>query len=87
MVSQELRARFFQALDREDGSVSAAARAVGVNRNTAFGRARKEGVRGCGKLGGDGHPGRAEYDRLRASGVRRRDVAVRVGVNERTARD
>jgi IS30 family transposase len=87
VVSQELRSRFFRALDREGGSVSAAARAVGVNRNTAYGWARKAGVRGRGKPGGDGHPGRAEYDRLRASGVRRRDAAVRVGVNERTARD
>jgi transposase, IS30 family len=87
VVSAELKARFFEALDREDGSVAAAARAVGANRNTAFGWARKAGVRGRGKPGRDGHPGRAEYDRLRASGVRRRDAAQRVGVNERTAQD
>lgn len=35
----------------------------------------------------DRHPGRAEYDRLRAGGVRRREAAAHVSVNERTARD
>ena len=85
-MSEGLRARFFDALDREDGNVSAAARAVGVNRSTAFFWARRAGVRGGGKTGA-GHPGRAEYDRLRAAGVRRRDAAARVGVHERTARD
>ena len=86
MLSEGLRARFFGALDREDGNVSAAARAVGVNRSTAFFWAGKAGVRGGGKTG-VGHPGRVEYDRLRAAGVRRRDAAARVGVHERTARD
>ena len=86
MVSEELKARFFQALDRE-GGVTAAARVVGVNPNTAFGWARKAGVRGRGVPGRQGHPGRAEYDRLRAAGVRRRDAALQIGVNERTARD
>lgn len=87
MVSEGLRARFFEALDREDGSVSGAARAVGVNRATAFGWARKAGIRGRGKSGTSGHPGRVEYDRLRAGGMRRRDAAARVGVHERTAED
>ena len=87
MVSEGLRARFFEALDRENGSISGAARVVGVNRATAFGWARKAGIRGRGKTGTAGHPGRAEYDRLRASGVRRRDAAVQVGVHERTAKD
>jgi IS30 family transposase/transposase-like protein len=82
-----LKARFFEALDRENGSVAGAARVVGVNRHTAAAWARKAGVRGRGKPGMSGHPGRAEYDRLRASGVRRRDAAARVGVHERTARD
>lgn len=82
-----MRARFFKALDGENGSISGAARAVGVNRATAFGWARKAGFRGRGKTGTAGHPGRAEYDRLRAAGVRRRDAAERVGVHERTARD
>jgi IS30 family transposase/transposase-like protein len=82
-----LKARFFEALDREGGSVTAAARAVGVNRNTAFGWARQAGVRGRGKPGTSGHPGRAEYERLRAAGVRRRDAAAQVGVHERTAED
>jgi transposase, IS30 family len=83
----DLKARFFEALDRESGSISGAARAVGVNPATAFGWARKAGVRGRGKTGTSGHPGRAEYERLRASGVPRRDAAVQVGVHERTARD
>jgi transposase, IS30 family len=87
VVSEELRAGFFEALDRENGSISGAARVVGVNRATASGWARKVGVRGRGKTGTAGHPGRAEYDRLRASGVRRRDAAAQVGVHERTARD
>jgi len=87
VVSEDVRARFFEALDRENVSVGAAALAVGVNRNTAYGWARKAGVRGRGKSGRGGHPGRAEYDRLRAVGVRRRDAAGQVGVNERTARD
>jgi IS30 family transposase/transposase len=82
-----LRARFFGALDREGGSITAAARAVGVNRNTAFGWARQAGVRGRGKPGTSGHPGRAEYERLRAAGLRRRDAAAQVGVHERTAQD
>ena len=86
MVSEEVKVRFFEALDRE-GGVTAAARMVGVNPNTASGWARKAGVRGRGMPGRGGHPGRAEYDRLRASGVRRRDAAVQAGVNERTARD
>ncbi|MET8334316.1 hypothetical protein ABZV14_23145 [Streptosporangium canum] len=72
-----LKARFFDALDREDGSITAAARAVGVNRDTAYAWARQAGVRGRGKTGTSGHPGRAEYERLRAAGVRRRDAAAR----------
>ncbi|MEZ3160063.1 helix-turn-helix domain-containing protein, partial [Microbacterium sp. BWT-B31] len=87
MVSEELKVRFFEALDREEGGVTAAARVVGVNRHTAFGWARRAGVRGRGKPGRAAHPGRAEYDRLRALGVRRRDAALRVGVHERTAED
>ena len=82
-----LRARFFEALDRENGSISAAAHAVGVNRNTAYGWARQAGVHGRGKPGTGEHPGRAEYDRLRAGGARRRDAARQVGVHERTAGD
>ncbi len=82
-----LKARFFEALDRENGSITAAARAVGVNRNTAFGWARQAGVRGRGKPHRPGHPGRAEYERLRAAGVRRRDAAAQAGVHERTAED
>ena len=87
MVSADVRARFFEALDRENGSISGAARAVGVNRATAFGWAREAGVRGRGTAGKGRHPGRVEYDQLRAAGVRRRDAAQQVGVNERTARD
>lgn len=87
MVSGESRAEFFEALDRQDGSISGAARAVGVSRAMAFGWARQVGVRGRGKSGTSVHPSRAEYDRLRAAGVRRLDAAARVGVHERTARD
>jgi IS30 family transposase len=87
VVSEELKVGFFEALDREGGNVSAAARAVGVSRDTAFGWARKAGIRGRGKSGTGGHPRRGEYDRLRSAGVRRREAASQVGVNERTARD
>jgi hypothetical protein len=37
VVSDELRARFFEALDGEKGSISGAAHAVGVKPATAFG--------------------------------------------------
>jgi IS30 family transposase len=84
---EALKSRFFEALDREDGSVTGAARAVGVNRHTAASWARKAGVRGRGKPGTSGHPGRAQYEQLRAAGVRRRDAAAQAGVHERTARD
>lgn len=87
MVCEGLKAGFFEALERGDGNISGAARAVGVNPATAYGWARKAGIRGHGKTGTGGHPGRAEYDRLRASGARWRDAAARVGINERTARD
>lgn len=82
-----LKARFFEALDEEDGSITAAACAVGVNRNTAFGWARQAGIRGRGKPRRPSHPGRAEYERLRAAGVRRREAAAQAGVHERTAED
>lgn len=87
MDFEVLKAKFFEALDQEDGGITAAARAVGVNRNTAYGWARQAGVRGRGKPGTSGHPGRAEYERLREAGVHRRDAAAQVGVHERTARD
>ncbi|MCP2197827.1 hypothetical protein LX90_001501, partial [Lentzea flava] len=87
MGSEELRARFFEALDREDGNISAAARAVRVSRGRAVRWAHAAGVRGRGKTGTAGHPGRAEYDRLCAAGVPRRDAAAQAGVHERTARD
>lgn len=87
MDFEVLKARFFEALDGEDGSITAAARVVGVNRNTAYAWARQAGVRGRGKPRPPGHPGREEYERLRAAGVRRREAAVQAGVHERTAED
>ena len=87
MSSEELRAAFFAALDVADGNVSAAARAAGVNRNTAFGWARRAGIKGRGVPGTGPHPRRGEYDQLRAQGVSRKTAAGRVGVNIRTARD
>ena len=88
VVSGQLRERFFVELDRV-GSVTLAARAVGANPNTAFGWARKAGRGSTGSHARPraGHPGRAEFDRLRAAGVSRRRAAERVGVHERTARD
>ncbi|ASR04537.1 IS30 family transposase [Gordonia alkanivorans] len=87
MVSAELKELFFEALDREYGNVTAAARSVGVNRATAYGWVRRAGLRGRGKRGTSGHPGRARYDALRAAGVGRREAAKQVGVHIRTARD
>lgn len=87
MAFAELKAKFFEVLERCDGDISAAARSVGVNRNTAYGWTRKAGVAGRGKTGTSGHPGRAEYDRLRATGVRRSVAAAEVGVHVRTAQD
>ena len=81
----ELRARFFKALDREGGSVSAAARAVGVNTNTAYGWARKAGSGGRGRAGTLGM--QAVFHRLRASLMSRRAAAVEVGVRLCTAQD
>jgi IS30 family transposase len=87
MDFEALKSRFFEALDQANGSVAGAARAVGVSRHTAAGWARKAGIRGRGKPGTGGHPRRAEYERLRAAGVRRREAAVQVGVHPRTAQD
>jgi IS30 family transposase len=87
MDFEALKTRFFEALDQANGSVTGAALAVGVNRHTAAGWARKAGIRGRGKPGKGGHPGRAEYERLRAAGVRRREAAAQVGVHPRTAQD
>ena len=77
---------FFAVLDRV-GSVVGAARELGLNENTCAGWARKAGIRGRGKPGNGPHPGRAEYDRLRAAGTSRRVAAQQVGVNVRTAQD
>lgn len=87
MVSAELKVRFFEALDREHGNVTAAARSVGLNRNTAYGWTRRAGLHGRGRTSAGGHPGRARYDELRAGGVSRREAAAQVGVHIRTARD
>lgn len=87
MSSQELKAAFFEALERGDGSITTAARAVGANRNTAFGWARKAGLRSS-KVGGRGlHPRKEEYLQLRASGVSRGQAAAFVGIHLRTAQE
>lgn len=77
-----LRERFLARLDAV-GNVTVVARELGVNRSTAFGWARKAGRRSQRRR----HPGREEYERLRAAGVARRVAARQVGVNERTAKD
>jgi transposase, IS30 family len=79
-----VRERFLARLDVV-GNVTVVARELGVNRNTAFGWARKAGRRS--ERLPRRHPGRDEYERLRAEGVARRVAARRVGVNERTAKD
>lgn len=79
-----VRERFLARLDAV-GNVTVVARELGVNPNTAFSWARKAG-RGSVRLPRR-HPGRDEYERLRAAGVARRPAARQVGVNERTAKD
>jgi IS30 family transposase len=78
------REQFRASFDRT-GSVTVSARELGINRNTAFGWARAAGLRSSRRRAG--HPGRAEYDRLRAAGTLRRQAAAAVGVHLRTARD
>jgi transposase, IS30 family len=80
----EVRARFLVSFDRT-GSVTVSAAELGINRNTAFGWARAAGLRSTRHRAG--HPGRAEYDRLRAAGASRRAAAAAVGVHLRTAGD
>ena len=82
--ADEAKARFFASFDRT-GSVTVSAAELGINRNTAFGWTRAAGLRSTRH--GVGHPGRAEYDRLRAAGATRRAAAKAVGVHPRTARD
>jgi len=83
-VSAGLRAKFFEVFDRV-GSVAAAAVEAGVNRNTAYGWARRAGRRST--AASRRHPRRDEYECLRKQGVARRRAAQQVGVNERTAKD
>jgi transposase, IS30 family len=80
----QAKVRFFASFDRT-GSVTASAAEVGLNRNTAFGWARAAGLRSNRQRAG--HPGRVEYDRLRAGGTSRREAAAAAGVHVRTARD
>lgn len=84
---KDCRRAEFLALLGVLGSVSLAARKLGVNRNTGFSWARKAGFRFEGKFPARPHPRRAEYARLRSEGVSRRDAAGLVGIGERTARD
>lgn len=77
-----LKAQFLVLMD-EVGSVTEAARRLGINRNTAFAWARQAGL-SSRRLG---HPRKTEYLQLREQGMTRREAVARVGVNERTARD
>lgn len=84
--SQQEKDRFFAVLDRV-GSVSVAAAELGFNRNTCFAWARAAGISSRRDFSGQAHSGRAEFTRLRAQGLSRREAAVRVGVHPRTAQD
>lgn len=77
----------FLVLLKELGSVSLAARELGINRSTGYTWARRAGFRFEGRFPARPHPRRVEYAQLRSEGVSRRDAAGRVGINERTARD
>lgn len=83
---QEGKDRFFRELDL-CGSVSVAARELGLNKNTCFKRAKKAGIRSRGVGGTAPHPGREEFSRLCKAGISRHEAARGVGVNIRTARD
>jgi len=80
--SASLKARFLALMD-EIGSVTVVARMLGINPNTAYGWARRAGLSSKRVP----HPGKAEFARLRAEGLTRREAAARVGVHERTAKD
>ncbi len=67
----------------EVGSVTEVARRLGVNRNAAFTWARQAGLSSKRVP----HPGKADFARLRAEGLSRREAAARVGIHERTAKD
>ena len=77
-----LRVDFLKLMD-EIGSATVVARMLGLNRNTAFSWARQAGLSSKRVP----HPGKAEFVRLRADGLSRREAAARVGVHERTAKD
>lgn len=81
-----LRTEFVVLLEQL-GSVSLAARELGINGSTGFTWARKAGFRFEGKFPARPHPRRAEFAQLRAAGISRREAAARVGIHERTARD
>ena len=78
------RERFLVSLDRT-GSVTVSAVEVGVTRDVGYRWAGEAGV-GTRRIY-TGHPGRAEYDRLRAAGVSRGEAARAAGVHYRTAGD
>jgi len=80
--SGSLKVRFLALMD-EVGSVTEVARRLGVNRNTAFGWARRAGL-SSQRLG---HQRKADYLQLREQGITQREAAGRVGVNIRTGRD
>jgi len=83
---KEHRRAEFLALLASLGSVTLAARELGLNRNTAFSWARKSGFR-VKAYPSRPHPGRGEFAQLRAEGMSRQEAAARVGIHERTAED
>ncbi|RAX47327.1 IS30 family transposase [Arthrobacter sp. AQ5-05] len=80
--TQDQKDGFFTALDRV-GSVSVAAREVGMPVGTCFQWAYKAGIATIGPHAGK----REEFLRLRGSGLSRREAAALAGVHERTAED
>lgn len=73
----------FLRLLSEVGSVTVAARELGVNRNTGYTWARSAGIKSTRVE----HPGKAEYLRLRDAGLSQRAAAERVGVHPRSGLD
>lgn len=63
------------------------ARTLGLDPSGTYNWLRKAGLRAEGRPGRSPHPGKDAYFSLRVSGLTRREAAVQIGVNYRTAGD
>lgn len=77
------RKKQFLTLLADVGSVTVAARQLGVNRNTGYSWARSAGIKSTRIE----HPSKAEYLKLRDLGLTQRAAAEQAGVHPRSGRD